>query len=127
MSSHTASPEARERQLLVAAVRQLARSRLADHTLGGVLFAALGAVLYLGVYVVLAAAAPELRPRDWASTPLAMGLSAAAAVGWLAAAAGVAKSALAVAQPGGRKSLAWLALFVGLGLLAGPALAFVAM
>jgi hypothetical protein len=108
---------------LVAAVRQMARARVANHTVGAVLFTALAAALYAAAYVTLAALAPGLKLSDWASTPLSQGLTGAVAVGWLAAVAGVIKSVLAVAQPNGWKSLAWLTLGAGVGLVAGPAVA----
>jgi hypothetical protein len=110
MDTRYASREAREHQLLLAAVRQLSRSRLADHTLPALALAGLSAALALtvvGSILAFGLASPLLA---WHLDPLQLTLLVGAGAVWMLGAAGVTLSALALIEATGTKGLALLAL-----------------
>ena len=110
MDTRYAGREARERQLLLAAVRQLSRCRLADYTLPALALAALSAVLALivvGSILALGVPSPLLA---WHLSPAQVVLLVGAAGSWLIGVAGATLASLALIEATGTKGLALLAL-----------------
>jgi len=127
MDTRYAGREARERQLLLAAVRQLSRSRPADHTLPALALGALGLALALAVIGAALAFGPAAPLSAWSVTPFAIALLVGAGAAWLLGAAGLVRAGLAMAQATGTKGLAALALVGNAALSVAPFVALLVL